>query len=286
MADKTPKQGNTPLEQTDREQTDRVLYKEIAPGIYALTYAAALMIGSNLLSATNRLPTDANMQIGDVDVGLANRVPGDANLQVGDIDVGVANPVPTDANMQVGGVDVGVANPIPSDANLQIAGVDVSATNPVTITEQYPVEIILQPTITAGVYAAGDALGGLLNFANAARLAGSGGTITKIVIVDDDSQLAPVDVVFFDRTFTATADNAPFDPTDADLENCIGYVNVAATDYGAFNDNSVAVKCSGLQMPFDYVLNGTSLFAQMVVRSGPTYASTSSLTVKITVQRK
>lgn len=155
--------------------------------------------------------------------------------------------------------------------------VDV-VSNEITITQT--------PTISAAaIYAAGDALGELLTFANAALAAGGVGTITKIVILDRDSEDAPIDVVFFDRTFTNTADNAPFDPSDADLANNIGYVDVAATDYADFVDNSVAAKTSGLRMPFDYVLNGTSLFAQMVVRSAPTYTATTDITIKITVQR-
>lgn len=148
-----------------------------------------------------------------------------------------------------------------------------------------PIDIVQQPTITAGLYAAGDALGLMVTFANTARVAGGGGTITKVVVIDEAGQLAPIDVVFFNQTFTATADNAPFDPSDADMANNIGYIDVAATDYADFVDNSVAAKTSGLRMPFDYDLVGTSLFAQMVVRSTPTYTATDDITIKITVRR-
>ena len=172
------------------------------------------------------------------------------------------------------------------DANLQVGDVDVSTTNPVPIETEDPVDIVQQPTISAAaIYAAGDALGGLLTFANAARVAGGGGTITKVVVLDEDQELAPIDVVFFNVTFTATGNNDPFDPSDADLANCIGYVDIAATDYADFTDNSVAAKASGLRMPFDYDLVGTSLFAQMVVRSAPTYTATDDITIKITVRR-
>ena len=159
---------------------------------------------------------------------------------------------------------------------------------PIPVETEDPIDIVLSTTISAaGIYAAGDALGGLLTFANAARVAGGGGTITKIVILDEDQELAPIDVVFFNVTFGATADNFPFDPSDADLANCIGYVDVAATDYANFADNSMAAKTSGLRMPFDYdlVTAGTSLFAQMVVRSTPTYTAVDDITIKITVRR-
>lgn len=148
-------------------------------------------------------------------------------------------------------------------------------------------EITQTPTITAGAYTAGDALGGLLNFIDAARTAGGRGEIVKVTIVDDAKQSAPIDLVLFDQTFTATADNSPFDPSDADLQNCLGYVSVANTDYSEFNDNCAATKASGLQMPFSYDLAAgvTSLFGQMVIRVGDTYAATDDITVKITVRR-
>lgn len=143
------------------------------------------------------------------------------------------------------------------------------------------------PTITAGAYTAGDAIGGLLTFANAVRGSGrSRATITNVTIVDDAKQSAPIDLVFFNQTFTATADNAAFDPTDADMQNCIGYIDVAATDYAEFNDNGVAAKSSGLRMPFSFELvdGGTSLFAQAVIRNADTFTATDDLTIKITVE--
>jgi len=151
------------------------------------------------------------------------------------------------------------------------------------------VEVTVTPTISAaGIYAAGDALGGRLDFAGVIRAAGArAGVITKVVITDDDQELAPIDIVFFNQAFTATANNAPFDPSDADLQNCIGFVDIAVTDYADFVDNSVAAKSSGLRMPFPFVLapGSTTLCAQMVVRATPTYTATDDLTVKITVER-
>ncbi len=142
--------------------------------------------------------------------------------------------------------------------------------------------IVQTPIITAGAYSSGDALGGLLTFASAVRASGGTGVITKIVIVDDADQEAPIDLVFFDQTFTATGDNDAFDPSDADMQNCIGHVNVAATDYASFNDNGAATKRN---VGFWYALAGTLLFAQMVVRDTPSYVATDDLTVKIFVER-
>jgi hypothetical protein len=197
------------------------------------------------------------------------------------------NPGLTDsAASPVGGIEVvqDTHDSLNANVNLQVNDTDVAASNPVPIIS--PISITVAPTISTGIYAAGDALGGLLTFTNAVLSAGASGLITKVQVTDEDQELTPVDLVLFNQTFTATADNAPFDPSDADLANCIGYIDVAATDYSDFVDNSVAVKSSGLRMPFPVTLVGTSLFGQLKIASGtPTYTATDDVTVKITVER-
>jgi hypothetical protein len=148
-------------------------------------------------------------------------------------------------------------------------------------------EVSVTPAITAGAYTAGDALGGLLTFANVVRVAGGGGEITKVVIVDNALQSAPVDLVLFRQTFTPTANNDPFGVSDADMQNCLGFIPVANTDYAEFANNCVATKASGLQMPFEYRLavGGTALFGQLVIRIGDTFGAVNDITVKMTVRR-
>jgi hypothetical protein len=98
--------------------------------------------------------------------------------------------------------------------------------------------------------------------------------------VDKDKENAKLNLVLFDRTFTATADGDTFDPSDADLANCIGHVYIADTDYLSFNDNSEAtVKNIGKILH----LNGEDLYGQLVCVATPTYTATSDLTVKVGV---
>ena len=145
-------------------------------------------------------------------------------------------------------------------------------------------DISQTPTITAGAYSAGDAVGGLLTFANAASVYKGDGRITKVVIIDDAKQAAHLVLALFDRTFTPTADNGAWDPSDADNQNCIGTIDIPAANYGPGADNNVAyVECD-----FDFVLvsGGTSLFGQLyLVTSTPTYAAVDDITVVITVNR-
>jgi len=145
------------------------------------------------------------------------------------------------------------------------------------------------PTITAGAYSAGDAVGGLLEFEGVASPYDRGAIIVAATLIDKAAQKALMRLILFDRTFTPTADNAPFDPTDADLANVLKYLTFAATDYISFNDNSMAQRLGDLG---DAVLasvvlaeGGTSLFGQLVTGGTPTYASTSDLIVKLTIER-
>lgn len=140
------------------------------------------------------------------------------------------------------------------------------------------------PTITAGAYSAGDALGGLLTFATANRSSGLAITILSAQILDLHKQSAATDLVLFDRTFTATADNDPFDVGDADLPNWRGAIEFVAGDYFAFNDSSAASwPQTTANSGFPILLNGTSLFGQLVTRGTPTYNTTSDITVGLTI---
>lgn len=145
-------------------------------------------------------------------------------------------------------------------------------------------DISVVPTITAGAYSAGDAVGGLLTFTNAASVYKGDGKITKVVINDNAKQAAHLALALFDRTFTPTADNAAWDPSDADNLNCLGVIDIPVAAYGPGADNNVAyVECD-----FNFVLvaGGTSLFGQLyLITSAPTYAAVNDIQVTITVER-
>ena len=134
------------------------------------------------------------------------------------------------------------------------------------------------PTISAAsIYAAKDAIGGIMTFANAARVSAGGGVIESVTLVDKDQELSPIDLVLFSATVAGTAtDNSPFDPTDADLANFIGTVPFLAGDYADFTDNSAATR-SGIGLA--YTCAATSLFGVLVARATPTYTATSDITV-------
>lgn len=146
------------------------------------------------------------------------------------------------------------------------------------------VRVAQTPTVSSGsIYAAKDAIGGLLTFANAARAAGGTGTVQSVQVTDLGQQMADIDLVLFDRSVTAPTDNAAFDPSDAEAAQVVGIVKVVAADYADFSDNSVASKA--VSLPYKLEAATTSLFGVLVSRGTPTYTSTSDVVVTLTVQQ-
>jgi hypothetical protein len=135
------------------------------------------------------------------------------------------------------------------------------------------------PTVTAGLYAANDAVGGLLTFVNAGRAIGYGGVIKDMIIIDDEGQDVALELWLFNQTFTAMVDNAPWAPSEADMENLVAII---ATADGAYYQAAAGARSAArVEVSQRYDLVGTSLFGQLVTRGAPTYAATDDVTVKI-----
>lgn len=144
------------------------------------------------------------------------------------------------------------------------------------------VRLTATPTISTTVYAAKDAVGGLLTLAGAVRVAGGSGMLMAIQLVDASQQRNDLEVVFFRSSITAPVDNTVFDPTDAELANCVGAVVIGGGFYSDFSDNSVAT-INNIGMEF--TLAGTDLFAVIVARATPTYTATTDLVLACTILR-
>ena len=137
------------------------------------------------------------------------------------------------------------------------------------------------PVVSASaIYASGDAVGGLLTFSG---LGGTGmGKILSINIIDKGHQKAATDVLLFRSSVTATADNAPMALSAADALKTIGCFSIVTHDYVDCGSVSIATKSLGLNGFVDGV--DDSLYGLLITRGTPTYATTSDLTIQLTVQ--
>ncbi len=138
-------------------------------------------------------------------------------------------------------------------------------------------EIVVTPVITAGAYSAADAVGGLLTFPNALIAPAFAGEIVGAVLIDQAAQDAAMVLQLFHTTFTPTADNAAYAPSDVDIVNAIANIPFLAADYFGGTLNTIAIR--SLSLPVDGVAG--SLFGQLFTQGTPTYVAVDDLTVKL-----
>ncbi len=149
---------------------------------------------------------------------------------------------------------------------LAVALMDASGNH---ITFPVPIDIAVTPTLDTSAYASGDSLHTtVMTFANAAATSAGTGTITKLVVNDDDNQGAAGELWIFHDSVTPTTANSAHAISDADAAKCIGVIPFGP--YYAGSNNQVSVN-SGVSL--SYHCTATSLYGIAVTRGTPTYTS-------------
>lgn len=160
------------------------------------------------------------------------------------------------------------ANTSLNNIDVSTADIDAKKTSVATAT----------PTISTSAYTSGYQMGGILTFANMVRVSGSTAVMMSVQIVDGSKQNAQLSLFLFNASPTITSsDQQAFAMTTANLKSqCIGTVEIAATNYSSLSANSIAT-VAAIAMP--YKLAATSLFGVLVSRGTPTYASSSDIQI-------
>lgn len=138
------------------------------------------------------------------------------------------------------------------------------------------------PTITASsAYTSGDVVGGLLTFTPSFNNLPGTGEVRQAIISDNDKQGKPMTLYLFQNSagLTDFADKTNFAPTASDLRLCIGIIPI---------NNQVAFSVTGFTYAQNFAVPVQSadtlgLFGYLVVSGTPTYTTTSSLTIQLSV---
>ena len=131
------------------------------------------------------------------------------------------------------------------------------------------------PGLTASPnYATGDSLGTNLTVSGLPEH----GIIRGVTVVDRADQDVNIDFVFSQSSLTVT-DNAAFDPTDAELENVVGVIQV--NSWFSFNDNSVGCEAN-TELP--YQTNDGNLIVQGVTRGAHNLAATTDIRISLLIE--
>lgn len=141
------------------------------------------------------------------------------------------------------------------------------------------------PTIDTSAHATGDYLGGLQDIANAARVSGGSGVIQSITVFDKNPTLrAAMDIFFFDRSVTTGSDNAVWAVSDADMVYCLGGISIGPYNV-AFPTTILNAISTLVNINLPYVLSGTSLYAQAIIRGTQTFVANGDLIFSYTLYR-
>jgi hypothetical protein len=137
--------------------------------------------------------------------------------------------------------------------------------------------------LSNAAYAANEQLGTEITVAGASRLAGWGGVIGKLVVVDDLKVLsgsnADFDVYVFDQSVTGATDNNTFDDSDADMANLVDIIRLTNADNKRDHTSNTVYTKSGLSIPYTCV--ATSLFAILVTRTALSGGWSSSTGIRV-----
>lgn len=144
------------------------------------------------------------------------------------------------------------------------------------------------PTISSSpAYTSGDELGTLQSITNASRLAGGGGQLLGVTVLDKtQAQRSALDIFFFNQSITVAGDNAAWLPSDGDMANCVGMIQIAAGNYNtawagtptnSFAQVPLFSSAGSIGLNLPYTCLATTLFAMAVVRGTPTYTATTDL---------
>jgi hypothetical protein len=138
------------------------------------------------------------------------------------------------------------------------------------------------PVISTSAYATGDAVGAVMSFASATRVAAGSGVVESVTITDKAKQSANLDLLLFDTNpSVAPTDNAACVIADADLLTCVGVIPV--TNHYTLDDNGLScARAVGLGFK---LAAGTTLYGVLVVRNAPTYATASDLQVRLAIRQ-
>lgn len=164
-------------------------------------------------------------------------------------------------------VNIGAANAAAASAiNLGVVSVDG-----ITVTQS--------PTVDTDAYTAGDTVGDLMTFANAAKVTGGGGVIKNVMIVDDAGDDAETELWLFDTTYTPPADDAAWAPTEVDLHTLVAVISTKDSAQGWMSAGTPSV-CD-IEVARRYDCTGTSLFGSLVTRGTPNPDAADDITVRI-----
>lgn len=141
-------------------------------------------------------------------------------------------------------------------------------------------EVTKTPVISAGAYASGDVVGGLIPFRF--RLQARGGRLRGITIFDMAKQEAPLTAYIFNSPPTSIADNGAFALSDADVKKLVTAIDLSGS-YTTLPSNSM------IQLDIDVPFANSgyaneTLYLYLVTGDIVTYGAATAIVARLVVE--
>lgn len=138
-------------------------------------------------------------------------------------------------------------------------------------------------TIATTAYTAGDQVGTLFTFADAARSSGKSGYVVGAELMDARDLIGTYDLVLFQESVTLAADNAAFSISAADTLKTVQVIPLI----GAFDLGSGRIaQASNIRIAYNCI-GGTSLYGALITRGGHNFfGAVNDLQVVLRVERE
>lgn len=189
------------------------------------------------------------------------------------------------ANMQVGNADVAGGNPVPVSlaslpslpaGNNSIGNVDVDSIaygeNHIGQVSGHAAILTLTLSLDTNPYADGDVLADTQAIGSAARVDAGVIEIESLVVLDEDDQGQPLDLVFLDANGSLGTENDAVAITDINARLIVGIVQIASGDWIDLGDCKLATK-RDLHLLVKANASGTTLYVGAISRGTGTYTA-------------
>jgi hypothetical protein len=179
----------------------------------------------------------------------------------------------TDALGGAGAVAAGVQRvTLASDDPAVVALQDTTTSKPVSV--HTPSDVIsFTPTLDTAAYASGDVLFATAAIAGITRANDERAALQSLTVIDKSKNKPAFTLFFYQTNVTSAAANAANNLSDADAVSCLGFVDVASTDWKDLANNSFAC-IRNISLLLEAATGTTSVYVVGILNAGtPTFAN-------------
>lgn len=148
---------------------------------------------------------------------------------------------------------------------------DVSRDDPLPVTTSSRV-VDVTLSLDTSAYTAGDVLADTQAVSNAMRIINGNGLLNSVIVIDEDDQNQPLDLVFLSANVSLGTENAAASITDANARNILGIVRINSYDWIGLGGVGIAT-ITGLTLGLQAASGTPDIYIAAITRGAPTHTA-------------